>query len=195
MKLFEEILNMSEIEEFHEKRMKTHIERVKKFLLLFAESDLAKELDFTKKDALELAANHDKDKLSGKLYDQYKYISWLYHCKIENIPCDIEYTREMDMATTEHIRTNKHHPEYWEEGFEPSIVTDFNQRDSTKLKPRDGRKMPDKHIIEMCCDWKSTSMERGNTATSWADKCKRDNRYIFTNDQWDLIYDILKIID
>ena len=195
MKSFNEIYNMNEIEEFHLQRMDKHISKVKKYLLEFTNSDLSKELNFSKRDAIELGNKHDQDKIEGDLFEQYKYISWLYKCKLAEVPCDIPYTEDMDKATTAHIRNNKHHPEYWDPNFTPQVVTDFNQRDSTKLKSRDGRKMPVAHIIEMCCDWKATSEERGNKAVDWAYKCLRDKRYIFTDNQWDLIYRILGIID
>ena len=195
MKSFNEIYNMNEIEEFHLQRMDKHISRVKKYLLEFAKSKLAKELNFTRRDAYELGNYHDKDKVDGDLFEQYKYISWLYKCKLANEPCDIPYTEDMDKATTAHIRNSAHHPEYWDPDFEPQIVTDFNQRDSTKLKSRDGRKMPTIYLIEMAADWKATSLERGNKARSWADKCKADKRYLFTDKQWDLIYNILDVID
>ena len=189
---FDEIYDNNKIEEFHLERMNRHIKGVQKYLDIFANSDLN---DFDKAELKELGRKHDRDKLEGELFEQYKYISWLYHCKLEKISCNIPYTPEMDRATVRHIITNPHHPEYWDLDLKPVAVTDFNNRDNTKLTSVNGERMDDIHIIEMCCDWKSTSLERGNTATSWAIRCKNDERYRFTDDQWHLIFSILKVLD
>lgn len=186
---------MDELEKYHIKRMLRHIGWVTECLEQVANSEVGQEVGFTLGNAKILASKHDQDKLHGKLLDQYKYISWQYKCKLENKPCDIKYTPAMDDATTEHIKNNKHHPEYWDPNYVPNVTTDFANRDSTKANSVSGTSMDEFSIIELCCDWKATGKERGNSAKSWADICKRDKRYTFTPAQWDFIYKVLEVID
>jgi len=194
MKLFEQIYEENKIEEYHKKRMYKHIKSVQHYLDKFTNSDLAKELNVTYNDLLQQRNDHDTDKLNGDISKEYMIINWLYKCKMDNIPCDIPYTKEMDLATSKHITDNPHHPEFWDNNFVHKDVIDFANRDSTKLVSRDGTKMPDNYIIEMCADWCSTAKERGNTPQEWMNKCKKDKRYIFTNNQWKLIEEVLDIM-
>jgi len=186
---------MIKIEQIHNERINIHRERVEKYLKKFAKSELAKELDFSENDAELIAFKHDKDKcVGGAVYDQYCVISYLYHCKLNNLECDLEYTSDLDDATVSHIVNNSHHPEYWDDDFTPRQVTDFNDRDNTELKSVNGEKMDDEALIELAADWCATAEERGNTPQSWADKCRKDKRYVFTNEQWDFIYELLDIM-
>lgn len=180
----------------HIRAVQKHRKLVSKYLEKFALSKLGEELGFSYSDAEDLAYTHDKDKLENKeLFDQYKYISYLYYCKKHDLECEIEYTKEMDDATQDHIINNKHHAEYWDKNYRPVEVTDFKNRDSTTINSVSGKNMPDESIIEMVCDWKAVGDSRNNKAIEWADKVKKNKRYVFTDDQWDFIYEILDVID
>jgi len=190
---------MKDLEQIHNERINKHISLVRHFLEVFSSSELASELDFSFFDAQRIGKEHDKDKTKGgEVYDQYCVISYLYHCKLNDIECDLEYTPDLDDATREHINNNKHHPEYWDKNYDPDtaqVVVDFKDRDKTKGNSRDGRDMDDESIIEMCCDWAATGIERGNKGKDWADRCRKDSRYIFTDIQWEFIYKVLEIIE
>lgn len=180
----------------HDERIATHISRVKHYLYKFAKTDFAASFNFTTYDAIFQSIHHDKDKVKGgRNYEQYCRISYMYDCKLKGVPCEIEYTSEMDAATVNHVKTNAHHPEYWDLNYKPVAVTDFSNRDNTKLQSVSGERMDSKSIVEMVCDWRATGDERGNKAIVWAEKCKADRRYVFTDNQWDLIYDVILIID
>lgn len=166
-----------------------------KYLNKFAESELAEELDFGHTDAVRIADAHDTDKLpGGENYDAYCVISYLYWCKQNDVDSEIEYSSELDDATTDHIKRNSHHPEYWDESYKPVRIDNFHNRDSTTVNSVSGEKMDDESIIEMCCDWSSVGEHRGNTPQAWADQVREGKRYRFTEVQWDLIYEILGIL-
>lgn len=87
--------------------------------------------------ALQLVRNslvHDMSKLSG--------IEW--ECLSINDGDSVDETR-LEIAISNHNKTNPHHPEYW-----------------------DGIKnMPDVYVAEMVCDWKARSAEFGTSLLEW----------------------------
>lgn len=182
MKLFEKIYDEAQMEEYHIERMTAHRERVRKYLIKFTNS-VSPSLGWTENKVNQYANKHDEDKFFGDMLEQYKKISWMYKCKLENVPCDIEYTQEMDDATKNHILTNDHHPEFWDDDYTEIKTENFEDRDKTIIT-RDGTRMSNDAIVEMVCDWKATGDERGNSVKSWIKKCIDENRYKFTNTQW-----------
>jgi len=187
---------MEVLKKYHNNSIREHRKLIKKYLEKFSQSELATALDFSISDATKIAQKHDLDKCpGGNLYEAYVKISYLYHCKYNDIPAEIDYTMDLDDATRDHIINNSHHPEYWDANYEPVIVTDFKNRDSTTINSVSGKDMDDEAIIEMCADWCAVGAQRGNSAYAWASKVRENKRYTFTKEQWNFIYEILDIMN
>jgi len=189
-----------EMKDYHEKRIAIHVGLVGKFLKKFKkewESNPIKGLLFKPETVDSLIAEHDLDKRTpGKMYDLYSLIDHHYMCALQEIECKLPYTDEMDDATKLHITTNKHHAEYWDMNYKPTRNNDFSKRDSLiKLNPPDGSDMPDNHLVEMCADMCATAQERGNTALDYISAAKKYGRYVFADDQWNYIFQIMKIME
>jgi len=181
--------------DFHLKSIEGHCLKVKWALKKFAKSKLAEELGFSQSDINDIAEAHDEDKCDpfGPFTEEYAIISGVYNGKLN--PEDYPYNSKLDKATKYHIKNKRHHPEYWDNNWEPEPVKTWTERKSSKHTTANGSDMDDISIIEMVCDWKAQGISQGNTAKWWADKCKKDGRYIFKDDQWELIYEILDIVD
>jgi hypothetical protein len=100
--------------------------------------------------------------------------------------------KPMNDATAHHIKTNKHHPEYW-----CPLTTNLVNPDARDemSQPIDATKMPILYIGEMVADWFATASERGtNTAKFWADK-NVNKRWLFTPEQTKIIYDLIEYVE
>lgn len=86
--------------------------------------------------------------------------------------------KEIDQVVHDHVKTQKHHCEYWGNG---DHIT----------KNMDCSAMPNKYIYELMADWFSTAEEKGNPVIDWYNKCV-GIRWIFTEHQKELM---LKCID
>lgn len=129
---------------------------------------------------------HDQSKYLPPEYRPYLFISWKYRCKAKNIEFDIPADAEEQMhnATTHHVLTNKHHPEYWSDNKNP---INKNDRDEP-AELIDATQMPDYALAEMVADWSSMAEEYGQPGPyKWADD-NINTRWKFNPEQIALIY-------
>ena len=169
-------------------RTRAHIGRVNRNVKIIAEEhpDIAGAL-------LEQVKIHDQTKFEPPEYAPYLEITWSYKCKAEGVPYEVapEMQAAMNRATMHHITHNKHHPEYWDPGFDPNK---FNQtdRDAVPDEMVDGTAMDQVSIAEMCCDWVAMAQEKqgSNSAHGWADM-NVNKRWRFTDEQVAWVYEYL----
>lgn len=183
---------MNELEEkmreHFEKRTKEHINRVFRNAL-----HLVKTYPELSSTLLMQATEHDDSKFLEPEFTPYLHISWKY--KVEGEGGKYEPSADimegMHEATVHHIRNNKHHPEYWDEGFDGKKF----ERDAPVQEIVDGTKMDRTSVAEMCCDWTSMSqeLEGSNSAHSWAEKVI-NKRFAFTDEQIVWINDFLDVL-
>jgi len=174
-----------EMEGYFIRRTWNHINEVRKYCYKIESSclDLFKGLH-------ENSQEHDLCKFEEPERIPYIFISWIYYCKnhkIEYNPSE-EIKGLMNDATAHHIKTNKHHPEYWCPLTTNLVNPDARDEASQVI---DTTKMPDIYIGEMVADWFATAMERGNSVKFWADK-NTNKRWMFTNEQTKLIYKLVE---
>lgn len=117
--------------------------------------------------------NHDASKLREPELTPYIWITWNYHCKDLGInpklPSNMK--EEMNKATEHHVKTNRHHPEYWSDRNDNLIPkNDRDKFDPTLIPTIHIDSMPEYAIIEMCADWCAMSEERSNTPQEWYSK-------------------------
>jgi len=153
---------------FYEKRTKEHIDRVVANMLIVSG-------DF--EGLKERSTKHDASKYSDIERTPYIWLTEFHRCKNEGedftYPPGIE--EKVNKATGHHIKTNQHHPESHDS------IEDMTETD----------------IVEMVCDWTAMSQELnqdGGSAKGWADK-NVGTKWKFTNEQKDLIYKTIDILD
>jgi hypothetical protein len=141
---------------------------------------------------LERGEVHDNSKLESPEMAPYIYVTWNYKLKDEGKTPEFkkEIEDQMHEATNHHVKTNSHHPEY----FDENVEINKKNRDSKPDKMTDATTMPILDIGEMCCDWCAMSKEKNeNTPINWAKK-NINKRWKFTEEQEDLIYKILNYL-
>tara|TARA_R110000824_G_scaffold12226_8_gene53692 strand:- start:6834 stop:7424 length:591 start_codon:yes stop_codon:yes gene_type:complete len=177
------------MEAWYIKRTKNHVSLVQKYCKI-----AAKEFEEFE-ELLERLTVHDDSKFEEPEMSPYVFITWKYKCQDDdsltfedcNPPEDIDDL--MHEATSHHITTNSHHPEF----HAPNFSLNKEDRDAVPDKMVDATSMPRLDVAEMVCDWCSVSEERGNTPKSWADM-NVNKRWKFTKEQEDLIYEIIDTI-
>lgn len=136
--------------------------------------------------------DHDLMKFLEPEYTPYLYITWNYKCKRDGIQFDM--TKQMqdaaNGATFHHIKNHKHHPEYWDDSASKDVLND-KDRDKPSGVMVDATKMPLTYVASMVADWFAISEELGTKPIDWAKK-NINVRWKFTNDQADLIYDLIR---
>jgi len=92
----------------------------------------------------------------------------------------------------EHVKSQKHHPEYWD----PAIsVRTFDDNNPPHTFPT---RMPDRYLMEMCCDWAAVALKKNQPLFKWYNKVciGPEARFSFTDRQKNLIIEYTqKIID
>ena len=168
------------------KRTNIHIELVQKYL------DKIINLNDSRLDnnILEKEKTHDWSKFKDPEVGPYVFVDHSYHMKDlgqeYNPPADIK--DRMQAATFHHVRTNKHHPEFWQEQL-VGVIND-KDRDKPPEKMVDATDMPLTYVAAMVADWLAMSEEKKTDPYEWA-KNNIHKRWHFTENQIKLIYDLL----
>lgn len=174
----EELLTLEMAEHFT-KRTNMHIGLVKKWykkLVMEYYSIPLIEIDL-----------HDQSKFEEPEYEPYISLTWNYYCKDEGIPFYIsdQLQEEINKATLHHIISNKHHPEYWDSNFDPTMFNPRN-RDEPGKNMVDATKMPLPYILEMMADHMAMAEEKETNLRDWENK-NINIRWYFTPEQINLI--------
>jgi len=147
----------------YRRRIKTHIKRVQYFYTKIVYADL---IPNTEDIDIDRVMNHDKDKLKLKnlVRQAFRYI-----------PGPLSYKEKLAIhnVVMEHIKSNKHHCEYWSDG---DYASEGN--DCTKMEPT--------YLYEMCADWAATSEENGSGLMEWYEKVV-NKKFLFSTEQLDII--------
>jgi hypothetical protein len=174
------------MKDWFEKRTNRHISLVQKYCQKIENYD-------PRFDGLvEQAKDHDKSKFEDPEVDPYVYITWSYKCKNDGIEFEApeDMDDQMNKATNNHVLNNDHHPEKWS-GKKQDVI---NRKDRDKPKELiDATKMLDLALGEMCADWMAMSEEKKSDPKDWADK-NVNKRWKFTDEQKNLIYELIKAI-
>lgn len=193
--LKEDFVNVTpEMVEHSFNRTNKHIELVNKYLDKIAKLNLS-EINNDK-----LFDNHDASKFEEPELKPYIIINWYYHCKANNLLFELENIDNItDNASFHHIKTNPHHPEYWDSSYNTMQANDkgLEHRDEIADKIVDASKMPYTNIAQMVADWTAMEEEINNSehpsAKEWADK-NINVRWKFTPDQINFIYKLIDLI-
>jgi hypothetical protein len=156
---------------FYERRLKGHIERVRRCLTLMADvTGHGEEL-------IERAKLHDASKLGAEERVSYVWLTEYHRRRRKGEP--FEYpegvAEQVKRAIHHHVTTNRHHPEF-------------------HADPND---MSEVDLIEMVCDWTAMAQEfgqDGGSARGWADKTI-GKRVAFNESKRQFIYQVIDELD
>jgi hypothetical protein len=125
---------------------KKHVERIKSNAKIL--EDTLPEL----KGVYAQATRHDSTKYEEPELTAYVFESWVNKCKEEGVDYNppSELPELLRVAKIHHLQNNKHHPEYWDENFDPSTVSQGGVVDESV--EADGTAMDSISIAEMVCD-------------------------------------------
>lgn len=145
----------------------------------------------------DLVPVHDVSKYSGPIqFLGYVQINWMYHVKYslgEEYFANDEVLCRMNEATLQHIRFEKHHPEYWDPDKLRKNFLNFGDRDGIPDEPVDARTMPIPYIWEMVADWMAVAEERGTDVWDWYKKTV-GVRWLFEDYQVEIIRLVIEIM-
>lgn len=193
--LFEESMNTPEMVAHFYRRTNNHIELVRKYLAIIELAVNEGEITIPGYNFSFVRGEeslHDKTKFMPPEFDPYVRITWNYKLKDEgkSVVMSEEEKVLQNKATNHHIKTNPHHPEYWDGGFESVPLNDRDSKTVGRLT--DGTKMPLPYVACMVADWMAMSEEKGTSPYEWAKK-NIGIRWGFTPEQESLIYSILDV--
>ena len=134
-------------------------------------------------------SDHDNDKIGAdgdelNLYAlRNSMLNGTYH------PHTVD-KKKLSRLAGEHVKSQKHHPEYWDDSITPRNFDDNNPPQVN------AHKMPKRYLLEMCCDWGAVALKLNKPIFSWYNKtCIGENaRFLFTDNQKDYIVECLSRI-
>ena len=134
-------------------------------------------------------SDHDNDKIGAdgdelNLYAlRNSMLNGTYH------PHTVD-KKKLSRLAGEHVKSQKHHPEYWDDSITPRNFDDINPPQVN------AHKMPKRYLLEMCCDWSAVALKLNKPIFSWYNKtCIGKNaRFLFTDNQKDYIVECLSRI-
>ena len=137
--------------------------------------------------------DHDEGKWLEPEYTPYLFISWNYKCKREGTPFDLppDINEQMHKATFHHIKSHRHHPEFWDESVTIDVLNKDDRDRPNAGNSVDGTRMPLTYIAAMVADWFAMSEELGGHPKNWADN-NVNIRWKFNDGQKQLIYDLIE---
>ena len=86
-----------------------------------------------------------------------------------------------------HIKSQKHHPEYWDDSI---TARNFDDENPPQVN---AHKMPKRYLLEMVCDWCAVALKLNKPLFNWYNKtCTGENaRFLFTDNQKEYIIECI----
>ena len=86
-----------------------------------------------------------------------------------------------------HVKSQKHHPEYWDDSI---TARNFDDNNPPQVN---AHKMPKRYLLEMCCDWCAVALKLNKPLFNWYNKtCIGENaRFLFTDNQKEYIIECI----
>ena len=134
-------------------------------------------------------SDHDKDKIeaNGEELNLFSLRNSMLNGTYHPHKAD---KAKLKRLVGKHVKSQKHHPEYWDDSITPRNFDDNNPPQVN------AHKMPKRYLLEMCCDWSAVALKLNKPIFSWYNKtCIGENaRFLFTDNQKDYIVECLSRI-
>jgi len=196
--------NLHSLKEFITDEMQDYfLERTHKHINLYCDKTkiLSKIVDagFDGNVLVDFSNSHDFSKFENPELYPYILITWKYKLKFLNKENELklpDFANDlMAYATLHHIKTNTHHPEFYDDNIQLENYKEysFNNRDNSNMTACYSKPMPTQNIAEMVCDWCAVGEERNTNPIEWAN-ANVNKRWLFTSNQINSIYKYLRDI-
>ena len=131
-------------------------------------------------------SDHDKDKIEAdgeelNLFSlRNSMLNGTYH------PHKAERAK-LKRLVGKHIKSQKHHPEYWDDSI---TARNFDDENPPQVN---AHKMPKRYLLEMVCDWCAVALKLNKPLFNWYNKtCIGENaRFLFTDNQKEYIIECI----
>ena len=177
-----------EMVDWYSVRTNMHIKLVQKYLKKIQALNLP-EVDPT---LLTAEMDHDTGKWVTPEYEPYVHINWKYRQLRHEIDYQVPEELNETEATFHHVKTHKHHPEYWDDEATLESINPKN-RDKPSGKQVNATLMPLTYVASMMADWLALSEEKSTDVRDWI-KMNVNVRWRFSSDQVDLIHTIVEMV-
>ena len=161
---------VKEIDDFLEYRA-NHVALVQRL------GQLAFDMDFS---------DHDYDKITSKGRD-FDLMVLRNASKTGNLKLNDEDKNELRKISAKHAKSQKHHPEYWDDEI---TIRNFQADDTNIIH---ATKMPYRWIAEMACDWAAVILYKNEDLFAWYNKVI-DNTLIMTDGQKEFLAECLILL-
>jgi hypothetical protein len=151
-----------EMEDRYFERTNRHIKLVQKYIKTIQALNLP-EID---SNLLTLELDHDTGKWISPEYEPYVHITWRYYQQSQGIEYKVPEELDEHEATYHHVKTHKHHPEYWDDTTTKQVINPKN-RDKPSGEQVDATAMPLTYVASMMADWFAMSEEKNTDVRDW----------------------------
>jgi hypothetical protein len=175
--------NWATMADYFKERTGKHIALVNKYTAKIIDLDL-EGVD----PHLLLEEKHDCGKYLEPEYIPYVHLTWKYRQqRMGNQEYEINdaLKKDIDLATWHHVTTHPHHPEYWDEQADRSMLNP-RDRDTPSGVIVNATMMPLTYVAAMMADWLAMSEEKNTCVKDWI-KNNVNIRWRFAPDQVNLI--------
>ena len=132
-------------------------------------------------------SHHDMDKVNavGKDLEMFALRSAWHK---GNLNPSKEDKNEIRKVSARHAKSQKHHPEYWDD----SVTIRNYKEDETVIH---ATRMPKRYIIEMACDWSACALKHNENLFDWYNKVIDNTLFLTDNQKIELISCLFRIKD
>lgn len=132
-------------------------------------------------------SHHDIDKINavGKELEMFA-IRGAYNSG--KIKLNKEDKNEIRKVSARHVKSQKHHPEYWDDS-----ITIRNCKEDESIVH--ASRMPKRYILEMACDWSACALKGNKGLFDWYNKVIDETLFLTDNQKIELISALFRIKD
>ena len=131
-------------------------------------------------------SDHDKDKIeaNGEELNLFSLRNSMLNGTYHPHKAD---KAKLKRLVGKHVKSQKHHPEYWDD-----LITARNFDDENPPQVN-AHKMPKRYLLEMVCDWCAVALKLNKPLFNWYNKtCTGENaRFLFTDNQKEYIIECI----
>lgn len=131
-------------------------------------------------------SDHDKDKIeaNGEELNLFSLRNSMLNGTYHPHKAD---KAKLKKLVGKHIKSQKHHPEYWDDSI---TARNFDDENPPQVN---AHKMPKRYLLEMVCDWCAVALKLNKPLFNWYNKtCTGENaRFLFTDNQKEYIIECI----
>lgn len=131
-------------------------------------------------------SDHDKDKIeaNGEELNLFSLRNSMLNGTYHPHKAD---RAKLKRLVGKHVKSQKHHPEYWDDSI---TARNFDDENPPQVN---AHKMPKRYLLEMVCDWCAVALKLNKPLFNWYNKtCIGENaRFLFTDNQKEYIIECI----